>query len=209
VESTSVTYDHVLQNNQSNYDFLIERAKRIGYEVKYDYDEDAVLFRASKESETASTTYEYNEGLTSFNIRLRTLIGGSTVEVRGWDTTEASDLSSEATSGDENSTMGGDDSGFDYSSTVQDSSMVITDEFVYDSDDADAIAKGIYNLRLKEFMRGEGFLNKGDYTLRAGQTVEIDGISDTFNGTYYVVGTTHVINKSEYTTTFIVRKTGI
>src|SRR5438128_7160678 len=82
VESTSEVHEYVFQNNQSNADFLRERAQRLGYELWVE--DDALHFRKPQAS-GEPVKLEWGKNLRSFRPRLSTAEQVNEVEVRGWD----------------------------------------------------------------------------------------------------------------------------
>jgi phage protein D len=206
-EDTGTVHSYVFQNNQSNYEFLIDRARRIGYEILVN--DKTFMFRKSQEDKSPEVTLEYGKDLQSFSVQINTLTEGSEVEVRGWNIKDKEEISFTASGGSENTKMSGTESGYEMSeSAFLASSVSIVDEVVLDSKDAEDIAKAKYNIMLKEFLTGEGECI-GNPKVRAGKTIEIKGLGDRLSGTYYVISTLHSINQGAYTTTFKVRRTGV
>lgn len=206
-EDTGTVNPYVFQNNQSNYEFLIDRAKRIGYEILVN--DKTFIFRKSQEDKSPEVTLEYGKDLRSFYVQIKTLTEGSKVEVRGWNVKDKEEISSTVSKGSEKTKMSGTESGYDMSEKAfLESSVSVVDDVILDSKDAEDIAKAKYNTMLKEFMTGEGECT-GNPKIRAGKTVEIKGLGGRLNGTYYVVSTVHSINKGAYVTTFRVRRTGV
>jgi phage protein D len=207
VEATSTIYPYIFQNNHSNFEFLLERAKRIGYEILID--DKTFIFRKSKENETPNISLEHPKDIQSFSIQIKALTEGSKVELRGWDIKGKKEISIIASIGSEKTKMAGNESGFEMTENVFNSSTVaIVDNMIIDNDDAEYIAKARYNLMLKEFIIGEGKCI-GNPKIRAGKTMEIKGLGDRLSGTYYIVSTVHSIKKGVYNTSFKVRRTGI
>lgn len=206
-EDTGTVLPYIFQNNQSNYEFLLGRIKRIGYEMFVI--DDTFTYRKSQEGMSPELTLVYGVDIDSFSVQLTTLTQGSEVEVRGWDMKNKEEISSTVASGSETTTMKGKESGYKLSEDAFGSSAVaMVDKMIVDSTDADNIAKAGYNTMLKEFITGDGRCI-GNPFIRAGKTIEIDGIGERFSGVYYVVSTVHTIDNSGYTTTFKVRRTGI
>lgn len=207
VEDSQKTHLYIFQNDQSNYEFLLERSKRIGFEMLAN--NDTFIFRKSQEDKTPELTLEYGVDLDSFSVQIKTLTEGSQVEVRGWDIKKKEEIISTVSSGSENTKMAGEESGYYFSeSAFGPSSVCIVDDMVTDTDEAQNIAKAKYNLMLKEFISGEGEC-MGNPGIRAGMTVEIKGFGKRISGIYYVTSTVHSIKEGVYTTTFKVRRTGI
>lgn len=207
VDDTGTVYPYVFQNNQSNYEFLLERAKRIGYEMLVD--DKTFLFRKSQEDKTPELTLEYGIDIQSFSAQIKTLTEGSKVEVRGWSIKDKKEITSTASKGSETTKMSGKESGYEISEKAFiPSSVSVVDDVIVDSTDAENIAKARYNMMLREFLTGEGVC-AGSPQIRAGKTIEIKGLGERFSGTYYVVSSVHSINEKGYTTTFRVRRTGV
>lgn len=207
IEDTGTDEPYLFQNNQSNYEFLLERARRIGFEMLVN--DKTFIFQKSLESKAPELSLEYDIDLESFSVQLRTLTEGSEVEIRGWDIKKKEEITAIASSGSETTIMAGKEAGYKLSQEAfYESPVAILDEVVIDATDAEGMAKARFNDLLKEFMKGEGKCG-GTPIIRAGKTLEIKGIGERFSGIYYVVSTVHTINEEGYTTTFKVKRTGI
>ncbi len=206
-EDTQTVHPYIFQNNLSNYDFLIERAKRIGYELIVD--DKTLVFRGSQEDMSPELTFRYGIDIQSFSPRLKTLVEGSEIEVRGWDIKKKEVITSSAEGGSEISKMGGQETGYDVSEgSFSPSKIALIEEAVVDSADAENIAKAKYNVLLKEFINGDGKCG-GNPAVRPGKTIEITGVGERFSGAYYVVSAVHSYSGGDYSTTFKVRRTGL
>jgi phage protein D len=206
-DQTAVSYPYLFQNNQSNYQFLLERAGRLGYEMLVR--DRTLYFRKSGANKAPVVKLEYGVSLDRFTVQLKALAEGSEVEVRGWDVKNKRGIVSKAGSGNEDTIMKGKESGYQISGKAfGDSPEIITDQAVISSVDADQLAKAKYNMDLKEFITFEGQCT-GNTALRAGETVEIRGIGKRFSGVYYIVSTNHTVDKNGYVTTFQGKRTGI
>jgi phage protein D len=207
VEATGTKYPYTFQNNMSNYEFLLERAKRIGYEMLMD--DKKFIFRKSKENQSPKITLEYRKDLQSFKLQMRALTEGSKVELRGWDIKSKKEVTSTALIGSENTKMSGKESGFEITdSFFKGTGMAIIDNMIIDPDDAQNLAKAKFNIILKKFITGEGKC-PGNPRIRAGETIEIKGLGDRISGTYYIISTVHSIKNGAYNTSFKVRRTGV
>jgi phage protein D len=207
VEDTGTVYPHVFQNNQTNYEFLLERSKRIGYEMFVD--DRTFIYRKSQEDKKPDFILEYGVDLQSFFVQIKALTEGSEVEVRGWDIKNKDKITSTVSGGSEKTTMAGKESGYKLSEKAFGTSPVsVIDDLIVDETDAENIATALYNLILKEFLTGEGKCD-GKPEIRAGKTIEIKGLGERLNGIYYVVSTVHAIKEGVYTTSFKVWRTGV
>lgn len=208
VDDTKTVYPYVYQNNQSNYEFLLERAARINYEI---YTDDKTLYfvksRVPKSPELPELTYK--KDFDQLALELRTLTRGSKIEVKGWNETEKKGVEAVAKKGDETTKMGGMESGFELAvKAFGETPIIIPAENLIDRSEAQSIAAAAYNSFLQEFIKGEGQC-KGNPRLKAGKTIKLAGIDERFSGTYYLASTVHTINSNGYTTTFRVKRVGI
>jgi len=104
-DDTQITHEYVLQSNQTDVDFLMERARRIRYEVTV---KDKTLnFRKAANNKDKLVSLDFGLTLTSFYPRLNTLRQVSEVVVQGWNHKTKKAITSKAQAGDEVSKMGG------------------------------------------------------------------------------------------------------
>src|SRR5262249_38692028 len=107
-EDSRVTHDYVLQHNQTDFEFLQERARRIGYEMVVT---DRVLhFRARKSDGSAALTLTREAELLEFQARLTTMKQFEEVRVLGWNPKDKQEVLAKSGIGDERQ-MGGSASG--------------------------------------------------------------------------------------------------
>lgn len=208
VEDTKTIYPYIFQNNQSNLEFLLERAAIMDYEV---YVEDKKFYFVKSRSQKDSSLPEllYRKDFDELNLELKTLTKGSKIEVRGWNVKDKKEFGAEAKKGDEKTKMGGQQSGFELiSKNLEESPIAISVENLIDKNEAKNIATAAYNSLLREFIQGEGKCF-GNPLLKAGKTIKLKGIDERFSGTYYIVSTNHKIDRTGYTTIFKVRRSGI
>lgn len=207
VDNSTVKHSHVTQRNISNLKFLKELAKPINYEVSVD--DKTLYFRESQESQGHTLSLTYRNELIEFTPRQRALPLGEKVEVRGWDVKNKQVIVGSAGAGDETSKMDGAQSGAEISSAAFEGvTLTITNEPVADTDEATQIAKARYNHQQRNFIEADGSC-VGLPLLRAGQTIEIVGVGETFSGIYYVTSVTHTIGTEGYQTRFKVRRNAV
>jgi Phage protein D len=76
-----VTLDYVMQHNQSDFEFLGERARRIGYELVVK--DKTLSFRPRKSDGSPVLTLHRDVELLDFNARLTTMSQVEKVSVQG------------------------------------------------------------------------------------------------------------------------------
>ncbi len=200
VEDTAVVYPQVLQNNQSDYRFLLERAQRIGYELLVD--DKTLFFRKSQESSAPEQSFFYGEELQQFSIRMKAVPKESKVESRSWDVMNKKEITFTAESSPQQAAAR---ELFPSKGGAKITAPVL-DEMVIDATDAEKIATAKYEAIMKDVITGEGKCC-GNPTLRAGKTLKIEGIGDRLSGVYYVTSSAHTVSEEGYGTVFRARKT--
>ncbi|MCB0177585.1 MAG: phage late control D family protein, partial [Anaerolineae bacterium] len=83
LDATTVRYDYLLQNNQTNMEFLLALAERVGFQVYAA--EGTLFFKKSTWSQGNGPEFELGETLSGFQPRLSTIRQTDRVTVKGWD----------------------------------------------------------------------------------------------------------------------------
>jgi len=204
-KDSTVTLDYVLQNNQTDMDFLNDRALRIGYEVMVEGKK--LIFRPRQNSEQAVLILDPDLDLIEFYPRLNALGQVGQTEVYGWDPAKKEAILAQATAKDVSTKMGGSlsgpaagDKGF------KSASLPSVRQPVSNKAEADQIAKGQINSMALAYVSGEGICI-GCPDLRAGKVIKIEGLGKRFSGLYYVTSTEHAITPAQgYRTNFTVKR---
>ncbi|MDZ8228186.1 MULTISPECIES: phage late control D family protein [unclassified Nostoc] len=204
-EDTQVKLDYVLQHNQTHWEFLQERAQRIGYEVVVE--DKTLYFRPHKNADSPVLTLDLNTDLMEFYPRLTTLPEVGQIKVRGWNPKEKSEIVGLAKAGNEGTTMGGSTTGpTDANQSFGSAINSSVKRPIFSKAEADQIALGYLKDMALEYITGEG-LAIGRTDLRAGKVLKIQGIGQRFSGNYYITSTTHTCSpKKGYRTRFTVRR---
>ncbi len=211
VTDTRTIHPYLFQNNQSNYDFLCERAERLDYELLIE-DDRVLRFGPPREEQEPALDLVFAVGgsLKRFFPRMKTLTRDSEIELRGWDVNRKEVIRARGRRGDELVIpANGQRSGFEYSvDGFRASASAIIDEPLVDDSDAQNLAQARYRRTLRGFISGEG-VARGDTRIRAGRTVRIQDAGTKFSGVYYVVSSRHHFTAQGYETTFKVRRPNI
>jgi phage protein D len=204
VDATDVTHDYVLQNNQTDREFLAERARALRYELRVE--DKTLFFQKPKEDQSAVTSMTYGEVLVEFFPRLSTVNQTSKLEVRGWNVKKKEAVSGEAATSDVISTMGGQKAGGKIAEEIAgDSKRIVTGEDAPTKGEAEDLARAALNRAMTEFIIGDGRC-VGNPDVKAGKVVELKGLGDRFSGMYYVASCVHSIGPRGYYTFFSVRR---
>lgn len=205
VEDTKVKLEYVLQHNQTDWEFVQERAARLGYEVAVD--NKTLYFRPPDNGEKKLFTITYGDDLQDFQPRLSTMNQVYQVKVQGWLPKDKKIILAKAGAGKEGNKMGGSTSG---AKEVQKafglSSDTIVNQAVSSKAEADRMSLGQFKERLLDYITGEGTC-QGYPNLRAGKVIEITGVGKKFSGLYYLMTVEHSYSESQgYQTFFTVRR---
>lgn len=207
VQDTGIIHPYLLQNNLSDIDFLLMRARRIRYEVLIT--DQKLVFREAANHLGEILSLEYQKDLKWFHPRLSTAQLAGDVTVRGWNPATKEAILGVGRQGDETSRMGGQQAG----PALVDASFGKTSEVVVDipvasQAEADQMAKAMFNDMALALITGDGEA-VGNTKLTAGTTIRLLGLGDRFTGVYYLRRAEHRISpKVGYVTKFnVVRNT--
>ncbi len=198
--------EFVFMKSQYDIMFLLERARRRGYALHLNQDEEGEYLYFGPSNHVRQVTYELEWGrsLSSFRPTLTTANQAGKVTVRGWDRTSHSAFEETAAiPGD--STLNNDQ--VEVARDVQEREEVITNRPVRDPAEAKRLAKDILASFRRDLVRGSG-VTVGLPDLRAGNRVVIRGLGARFSGSYFVTSSTHTIGLSGYKTSFECRREG-
>ncbi len=200
VDQTPVQYDYVLQNNQTNMEFLQSRAERLGYHI---YVADGTLyFKKGKASQGDGPTLTLGNELRLFRPCWTAAHQADQVTVKSWDVTAKKAISSNVAP-DSGLKQGGmtTTGGAAAKSAFGAAEAVVTAQPVFTVDEAKALATGLSDDIGREFIEAEGTCY-GDPDVKAGWKITIANVGTRFSGKYFVTSATHVYNKDGYHTDF-------
>lgn len=189
VASTDTQHAKVAQDDQTDLDFLEELAGRNGSDGKsyqVTVRRDAFTWGPAPDDEEATVTLPYGDALQSFSPEYKTGSQVGSVEVRGYDVTDAQGITGTAES--------------DGSGTGT--------ERIRRPVRSEAEAETAAQARLGEIEedrlsgRGESI---GLPEIKAGKPVELTRLGERFSKKYYVERATHRVGSDGYTTSFTVR----
>lgn len=216
VTKTTEKHDLVVQKNQDDAQFIMERAKRIDFDcfVQTDPDsgKDTLYFVKPTDGRSSDKIrvyeFEWGKNLINFSPQLTISRQVSKVTVRGWSaelkdvfeyTAEPKDLPGGGGSGKGTS---GPEAAEKQLNGKQD---VVVDAPVTSQEEAKKLAISLLAERAYEFITGSGQVI-GLPDLRPGDNVFLKNLGKRFSGEYYVKKVEHSLGNNGYTTNFDVRR---
>lgn len=198
-DSTSVKYEYVLQNNQTDFEFILARAQRIGFQVFVKGKE--LYFQKANTLVGGTTSLEWGSDLQTFRPRLTSSQQDGKVVVKGWDPKTKKELVGQASDGKiaPETSLG---NGTKHASVFGQAQAISVHRPVRTQDEAQAIANAIADEISGNGVRAEGrcFGRPG---IVAGSKLELKNLGNRFSGTYYITAATHIYNSEEgYETVF-------
>jgi phage protein D len=193
VDATSEVHDYILQHAQTNYDFLLDRARRIGYELRVVGKE--LQFRKPA-PEGSPVDLEWGVSLKSFHPRLSVAEQVDEVSVRSWDVQKKQILVGTASNGTTAPKVGETRAAGAVAKEVWGSAKhTVVNAPTATLDEATALAQAMLDDFTSSFIEATGEC-KGDSKLRVGASINVKGVGKRFGGTYYLTAVRHTISKS-------------
>src|SRR5579875_2570761 len=202
VEETTPKHKYVYQNNQTNWEFLKERAALNGFEL---FIEDRTLhFRAPKNGQNRGPEPRLWENLLSLRIKETSAWQVGQVTVRAWDPQNKQPIVGTASRGRLEPAAGIGKSGAQVAATFGNAAIYVVNRPVASQEEANKLAQAVLDELDGSFIQAEGIC-LGDPAIKPGISLPLQTLGATFSGTYYVTAATHMINAQEgYTTSFVV-----
>jgi len=203
VDSTREVHEYVLQDNQTDWEFLWDRAQRISYRVFVEGDE--LHFRKVPDGAAQVPVLEWGVNLLEFNPRINTSQQVGEVIVRGWDSREKKEIVGRATRAEDTPEVGQRDQGGEVAERAFGvvGKEVIEDRPVATQAEADALAQSICDEIGQDFITAEGFCS-GNPAVQAGAMIELKSVGDRLSGKYRVSHALHRYDVEGYTTEFTI-----
>lgn len=200
-------YDYIIQDNEYDIIFLMQRARRIGYDLLVEEEgtdgqsvPTVLLFKRSVDVRQITYQLTYGRTLIEFKPELTTANQVSEVTVRGWDSLNKKKI--EYTAKRTNISVKSEEA---IEQSFKQRREVIATKPIQSEEEAKTLATRTLEENAKDMVKGSGS-TVGLTSLRAGTVLQIDGLGDRFSGRYFVTGTTHSIGDGGYTTQFDCRR---
>lgn len=202
IENSGKPRDYVFQENQTNMEFLRERAARIGFELFVQ--NDTLFFR--KPTSKTPLQLEWLVDINSFSVRVSSAEQVKAVEVHSWDYSQKK-LINETANTEQLVTDTGNGKGSSTTAAfkqVKDPTLYVVDQPVENAPEAQQMAQALCNELGGEFVWADAKA-EGNPQIRPGRVVELQGMGKRYSGNYYVTETRHVYSSRVYKTDFTIR----
>ncbi len=202
IDSTGEVHQYVCQDNQTDMEFLRDRAQRVGY---YLYVKDGKLNFCKAPSSSNTPVLDYGDNLLQFEARMTTAKQVTKAIVRGWDPKQKKEIIAGKTTPQDTPSVGETRAG----GVVADSAFstgskeIVVDRPVATVKEAEALAQSFCDELGNAFIQAEGMC-EGNADVQAGVIVEIKGVGQRFSGRYRITHSMHHYEESGYTTRFTI-----
>jgi phage protein D len=208
IDVSGPTYACLAQVNQSDLQFLRERAQAADAELWVDDTTLSVQSRAKRK--TNEVTLIYGEGLHEFSAMADLANQFTGFSVTGWDVAAKQALKYRATSAALAGEANGDVTG---SAALQQAigarEQTVVHALATIQDEAQALAEAGYRRWARRFVTGTG-LAEGDGRIQVGTRLTLQNVGPLFNGKFYVTAVRHIYDPAlGYRTWFAVERPGI
>jgi phage protein D len=195
---------YVIQKNQYDVDFLWQRARMNGYELRFDKDARELVFQPSTVADTAVYKLDWGQSLLDFKPTLTIGNQYKTVTVRYFD--RATQKPVDVKFNYDDPKLGKLNTNLDYLIAQCDPREETIIEKPFDSKaEAEKYCASVFTDQRKRMVKATG-TTIGLPNLRAGCKIEIGKLGTRLSGTYFVTATTHTFNSNGYTTKFEARR---
>jgi uncharacterized protein involved in type VI secretion and phage assembly len=190
VGPTTVVYPYVFQNNQTNLEFLHQRAAALGYVLFVD---GRTLHCEAPAATGEAIELKWAENLTEFRPRLTTVGQVTGTTVRGWDPEKRQAIVGQAQNGNGTPQVGESRKAGQLAQSAfnLEAPHLTADRPVRTQAEADRLAQAMADRHSSRFLEAEGVCI-GDGRIVAGTALKLAALGDRFSGTYVVTAARHV-----------------
>jgi phage protein D/phage baseplate assembly protein gpV len=195
--TTGAVLEAVFQHNETDFDFILRLAKRVGFE--FAYDAPTGKFRPPQRG-TPTVTLRYPEDLRTFRPRITAVQQVQTVNVRGFDFKAKKQVM--ATQSNPQQVTSAGIKRTDVVNTFGAATLEIGGQSFTDRAEADAMAQAALDQLANAYLAADGSC-AGNPNIKAGILINIAGVGRNYSGTYRVAKATHVLRGGAgYVTSF-------
>lgn len=190
VGPTSVVHPYVFQNNQTNLEFLQQRAAALGYVL---FVAERTLHCEAPAAEGSPIELQWANNLTEFRPRLTTIGQVTASMVRGWDPDSRQAIVGRVKNGNGTPEVGESRKAGQLAQNAfnLEAPLLTADRPVRTQAQADRLAQAMADRHSSRFIEAEGTCI-GDGRILAGTALKLSALGDRFSGTYVVTAAQHV-----------------
>jgi phage protein D/phage baseplate assembly protein gpV len=192
---TGAPLDFVLQNNETDWEFVWRLARRVGFEVTLE--ENTIHFK--KPAAATEIALDYPDEIHSFRPRVTAVQQVNKVNVRGFDSKQKRSVLATKTRAEQLTEAGIKRS--EVAKAFGDSVLEIAGQSFSSNEEAGAIAQAALDQLANAYLAAEG-ATFGNPDIKAGVKLKITGVGEKFSGTYRVAKAVHVLQTGGYITQF-------
>ncbi|MEO0969532.1 MAG: VgrG-related protein [Cyanobacteria bacterium J06639_18] len=203
LDPSGVVHDYIFQPNQTNMEFLRERAARIGFEL---FIQDGVLNFRKPKADSDELALKWLKDIHGFRVNVTSAEQVREVEVRGWDYTQKRPIVSTVQSASvitQTDNGVGSETSNKFNGKPPKPKMIIVDKPVFKPKEADIMAQALCDELGGQFISADA-QSEGNAEVRAGKIVNLKDMGQ-HSGKYYITETRHTYSARVYTTDFSIR----
>ncbi len=185
-EATQIVYNYIIQNNETDYEFLKRRAIRIGMELYYN--DDKLKLRKSPAEAPEVAELEWGKNLQHLTTRLSSHPHADEVTVRGWDPKTKKEIVGTAKSSNLKPKIGVSEK-----KPFGSAKVAVVYRPVTNQSEAEKNAQALLDELQGQAIEMEGNC-LGDPKLKPGAAVKIKNVGTKYSGKYYLTKCEHVYN---------------
>lgn len=195
VDATSQVHTQIFQDNISDYQFLMDRARAVGHVLLVE--DRRLYFKKPENLPEGNVTLNYGVTLREFHPRLTVASQVKEVSVRGWDPkTKAALVGQSGSSPFRSVAIGLGKRGSEMSGqafSTDPGQLLVTDQPVASQAEGDSLAKALLTQAWARDIRADGtaFL---DPNIKPGIKLTVSKIGTKFSGKYFVTSVRHVFD---------------
>lgn len=204
-DDSGTTFDHVLQANQSDFDFLMQLARRIDFDLTID--EDTVHFKKAAPAaeapgpgdleSTDPTQLVWGHNLYEFRARVSAVAQVEEVKVRGWNVKDKEPIIGKAKAKTASAKL--DLTPEMLAESVGGGTMVVVDRPVADQKEADKLAEVVAEQVASAAYEATA-VAVGSPKLKAGQAVTVSRVDKALGGDWVITTARHEFGAGPYLT---------
>jgi uncharacterized protein involved in type VI secretion and phage assembly len=205
VDESSGTHEHVIQANQSDFDFLKGLASQINYDCRVEGK--TLAFKRKTDAASGPGAGDYlserpvqlvwNHNLLEFRGRVSAVAQVAEVKVRGWDVKEKKAIIGKADANATNATL--ELTPKDLADKVGGKTLTVVDRPIASQEAADALA-GAKAEQVGSAAFEATFIALGSAELKAGVAVSVSGVDAALEGNWVVTTSRHEFGNGSYRT---------